>query len=183
MKEETDHEDNLVVQKSAEGERAMVRTLTPSLFLLPTSGTFLQRTLHGREADHIATASPQHLRQGPFSEQHRRRCAPGSASRFTDAPRSFTACATPSGNWSTTISTRSPSVSISCSAPARTRRPRLMMITRSQISSTSERIWELRKMVLPSAFRAKMRSRISFRPAGPRPEVGLHRAPEAQGHR
>ncbi len=56
--------------------------------------------------------------------------------------------------------------------PSRTKRPRLMMIALSQICSTSERMCELRKIVFPSAFSEKIRSRTSLRPAGSNPEVG-----------
>ena len=51
-------------------------------------------------------------------------------------------------------------------------RPPEMMPTRSQIASTSGRMWVEKKTVFPCDLREKMMSRTSLRPTGSRPLIG-----------
>ena len=59
--------------------------------------------------------------------------------------------------------------------PSWTIRPRAMIATRSQASSTSERMCVFMNTVLPSARSCRIRSRISLRPIGSRPLIGSSR--------
>lgn len=56
--------------------------------------------------------------------------------------------------------------------PERITRPRLTIATRSQVTSTSLRKWELRNTLTPVSRSSRIRSRTSRRPSGSRPEVG-----------
>src|SRR5262245_17373811 len=94
-----------------------------------------------------------------------------------DAPKRSSSASATSGGMrpSTTSVSRSPVPRNSSIAPSWTMRPREMIATRSQTSSTSERIWVFMKTVLPSLRRRRIRSRISLRPIGSRPLIGSSR--------
>src|SRR5206468_59890 len=81
----------------------------------------------------------------------------------------------------TTISTEATPLvpTKSWTVPTALRRPRTRMPTRSQIISTSGRIWVLKNTVFPSSLRPSMISRTSRLPMGSSPDMGSSRMTKA----
>lgn len=78
-------------------------------------------------------------------------------------------------SWIFSMKSSSSGLSRSLTDPSATRRPWWMIANRSQIDSTSERMWVLKNTVVPCFLSSRMRSLTILRPIGSSPLIGSSR--------